>query len=96
MKLRDLFEYMDPLTDVLIWYKENLDLYENDEEAEPDYHGCIIDTPYWLTELYIVKPNKDFDGMWVTPKAGSSEEALKKYGDKPYLIITVEEREDNI
>lgn len=94
MKLKHFLKYMDPLTDVIIWYKENLDLYEKKEDIEPDYFGTIMDIPYWLTELYIVKPDKDFDGMWVTPKAGDSEETLKKYGDKPYLIITVEEKEN--
>ena len=94
MKLRKLLKYMDPLTDVIVWYKENLDANGDDDDAEPDYYGCVMDIPYWLTELYINKPAGDFDGMWVTPCAGTSDATRAKYGDKPYLIISVSEKEE--
>lgn len=53
MRLRDLLNILDPLSNIAIWFSED------DDEDGPTYEGSAMDCPYWLSELYIYNGLED-------------------------------------
>lgn len=43
MKLKTLLEYLDPLTDIVIW--SNFEAGTPEYSEEPEFKGCVMDCP---------------------------------------------------
>lgn len=56
MKLSDLLDILDPLSDICVWYDDMMT-----DEDEPQYSGVAMDCPYWLASAYIYKGLEDND-----------------------------------
>lgn len=49
LKLRDILNIFDGLSDICIW------LDGTSDDDEPQYRGVAMDCPFWLSELFLYK-----------------------------------------
>ena len=79
IKLYDLLKILDPLSTISVIYIENT-------EDDPDYEGCAMDCPFWLSDLFLCRGLEDDE--FALSVRGSDKES------SGVLVITVTDSED--
>ena len=79
IKLYDLLKILDPLSTISVIYIENA-------EDNPDYEGCAMDCPFWLSDLFLCRGLEDDE--FALSVRGSNKES------SGVLVITVTDSED--
>ena len=79
MKLSELLDVLDPLSDLVVWTKDQEEL----EEDDPAFKGIALDCPYWLSKYNLYSGLDDGDCMISVRKDFEKDNAV--------LVVSVEE-----
>ena len=79
MKLSELLDVLDPLSDMVVWTKDQEEL----EEEDPAFKGIALDCPYWLSKCSLYKGLDEGDHM-ISVRRDSNR-------DKAVLVVSVKE-----
>lgn len=81
MKLKKLLKIMDMIDYVVIW--------DNDDDEEPAFEGCVMDVPWYLTEAKIIAPNEADGAVFIANYGVPKDRPAKWKEDTAVMVIHI-------